>query len=275
MSFMSSLAANPSSSGIYGQSGQQDDILGIVNQLKDREWRDFQNKANFMSDLSIKQDRMRRLFDTEGQQEQQPQQPMNTVMGRDPNEMTGYQKGELGIRQQQLGQEQQKIAQAGRLGQERINIQSEQQDLNQQKSDQINATKQADMQRKISESDKKIALAQQALEQRTDNAEAQLQARRDLAAATEERHKLELENKQHQFDTVSEKDKQQIKIMEERLKQSGHTVETKKDAEGNEVTTDTKKGSAAKKIKVTAPDGTVGYIPEDMLDDWNSQYGEQ
>src|ERR1700680_1543825 len=65
MTFMANLAANPSGS-VYGQPGPENqDALGIVNQLKDREMRDFQNKANFMSDLSLKQDRLKQLFNPE------------------------------------------------------------------------------------------------------------------------------------------------------------------------------------------------------------------
>ena len=71
---MANLAANPSGSGsIYGQPGQQDDegVLGVVQQLKDREMKDFRDKAQFMSDLSLRQEaRMRELFDPSKQSQQ-------------------------------------------------------------------------------------------------------------------------------------------------------------------------------------------------------------
>src|SRR5258708_31244549 len=106
--FMDSLASNPSGS-IYGQPSQtsDQDVLNLVNQKKDREMRDFKEKSNFMSDLSLRQEsRMRSLFPPESSQQGQPQ---NVVLGQDPNAMTGYQKGELGIRQQGINQDQQRL----------------------------------------------------------------------------------------------------------------------------------------------------------------------
>jgi hypothetical protein len=276
--FMQSLGANPAGgSGMYGQPGQSnnDDALGIVRQLKDREMEDFKNKAGFMSDLSIKQDRLRRLYGLDGSsqgQEQQSGQP-NVVMGHDPSQMTGYQKGELGVRQQQLGQEQQAINQRGKLGQEALNIKGDQEKLNQQKSDQINAQKTADMQRKIEESNQKIELAKKALEDKTANAEAQLAAHKELAAAVEERHKLELAQKDHQFTTANETHQKAIKDMEDKLKQSQHSKTTTKiSASGQEKTTETTRGSAADTIQVQDKDGNTFEIPADKKDEWDSTH---
>src|SRR5574340_1064509 len=133
--FMESLASNPGG-GIYNPyPGSSDDALKIVNQLKDREMQDFKNKAAFMSDLSLQQDRMRRIFDMQygtkpGEQVGQGSQPgqpggMNVVM-QDPNMMTGYQKGELGIRQAELAMNKEKLAQQGKMGQEALDIRSAQ-----------------------------------------------------------------------------------------------------------------------------------------------------
>ena len=277
---MSNLAANPSGSGIYGQPNPMtdDNALGIVNQLKDREMKDFMAKANFMSDLSLKQDRMKRIYDVQDQLQQQamPQsgQP-NIVMGKDPNAMTGYEKGELGVRQQGLNLESQRLAQTGKLGQEALDVKSAQEKLNQQKSDQANAAKQADMERKINEANQKIELAQQALQQKTANAEAQLQAHKDLAAAMEERHKLELAQKDAQFQKISDQHQQTIDALQERLKQQGRTKTTVEQG-GETRTTTTERGSAiGAPVKnpdgtytVTAPDGSKGIIPGDKLDDW-------
>src|ERR1700676_2100732 len=100
---MANLAANPSGS-VYGQPAPDNqDAMSLVNNLKDREMRDFQNKATFMSDLSLKQDRQRALFNPEDPTGQlgasatnkQPQQ--NTQMGKteqDPNQMSAFQKAE-------------------------------------------------------------------------------------------------------------------------------------------------------------------------------------
>src|SRR6266853_4468077 len=114
--FMDSLAANPnnqnpnnpnpnspntSSSNIYGQPPiqNQPDALSLVNKIKDRQMQDFKDKANFMQDLGVKQEairqgKLRTIYNLNTDQGDQNQQ-QNTVMGRDPNEMTGYEKGEL------------------------------------------------------------------------------------------------------------------------------------------------------------------------------------
>jgi hypothetical protein len=278
MSFMSSLAANPAGgSGVYGQPGPSnpDDALGIVRQLKDREMEDFKNKAGFMSDLSIKQDRLRRLYGLDGSAPQgqgNADGSPNVVMGQDPNQMTGFQKGELGVRQQQIGQEQQKTAQAGKLGQESIDIKSQQEKLSQQKSDQINAQKTADMQRKVEDANQKIELAKQALDSKNTNAEAALEAHKNLAAAMEERHKLELAQKDRQFSKVSEQHDKQIKDMEQKIKDARNkTTTTEVNAEGNKKTTTTKSGDATNSVNVTGKDGKTYWISADKLDDWNAK----
>lgn len=274
---MDSLAANPSS-GIYGQPSQNQDVMGLVNQLKDREKQDFQDKANFMSNLSIKQDRLKRLYGLDGGQGSQgPQssqgQPMNTVMAQDPNQLTGFQKADLGIRQQQLGQEGQKIAQQGKLGQEALDVKGQQEKLNQQKSDQINAQKTADMQRKIDESNAKIEQAKAALESKNTNAEASLQAHKELAAAVEERHKLEMANMQHRFDITSDQHQKTIDNLTEQMKQKGRTKTTTNiNAAGNQKTVTTERGNAADTVQVIGKDNKSYTIPKDKLPEWQANH---
>src|SRR5712664_3668918 len=176
MTFMQNLANNPSG-GIYdsgNRASSTGDTLDIVNRLKDREKRDFMDKANFMSDLSLKQERLRSMYNPDtsqgvmggysgpsGQQGQNaPSQGMNTVMAHDPSQMTAFQKGELGVRQQGMNLESQRLAQSGRMGEERLGIQRSQEKLNEEKNKGIHEQKQADMQRKIEDSTKKFELAQ-------------------------------------------------------------------------------------------------------------------
>lgn len=271
MTFVQNLGQTPNTSGIYGQPAQADpnDTLSIVNRLKDREMQDFQNKANFMSDLDIRQrQRMQALFPPEKASQNQGQP--NVVMGQDPNQLTGYQKGELGIRQQGVNIDSQRLAQQGQIAQGQLGIKAQQEALNKQKSDQINATKQADMQRKIDESNQKIELAQQALTNKTANAEAQLQAHKDLAAAVEERHKLEMANKDAQFKTISDQHQQTIDALQERLKQSGRTKTTVTDSTGATRTTTSEKGDAADSVQVIGKDGGTYTIPKDKLNDMDS-----
>lgn len=272
MSFMNSLMYNPSG-GVYGQPSQggESDVLNLVRQIKQMNSNDFKDKANFMSDLSLKQDRLKRIYDT--QDSSQGPQGQNTVMAADPNAMTGYQKGELGIRQQELGQNQQKINQTGKLGEEAATTKQAQEKLNQQKSDQINANKQADLERKIEESNQKIQLAQQALNDKTANQEAQLQSHKDLAAAVEERHKLEMANMQHRFDTTSDQHQQTIDEMQKRLDQNSRSsTTTEMNADGTKKTVTTKRGAAAKTVQVKGKDGKTYEIPADKVDDWNSNH---
>jgi hypothetical protein len=284
--FMDSLAANPAgSSSVYGQPAAPNngDVLNIVNNLKDREMQDFKNKANFMSDLSIKQDRLKSLFNPnqgwnpsqqssqQSSQGQQPQQ-MNTVF-RDPNALSGYEKGELGIRQQGINLDQQKMAQAGRMGEQALGIKSQQEQLAQQKSDQINTMKNADMQRKIDESSQKLQLAQQALENKSNSAEQTLQAHKDLAAAVEERHKLELTQKDAQFQQTSDMHQKAIDAMQQKLDQAKHSsTTTELDASGNKKTVTTNRGS---RISVVGPNGESGTVDanETLPDGWSKKPG--
>lgn len=276
---MESLAANPSgSSGIYGMPSQgsnfgSGDALSLLNQIKDREMHDFKDKANFMSDLSIRQGlRERQLFSPEGQ-DGSNQQPKDVRIQQDPNQMTAYEKGELGVRQADLGLRQAELAQKNKFGQEALDIKSAQEKLNQQKSDQINAQKQADMQRKIEESNQKLEIARQALEDRSATAEARLEAQKTYQAAVEERHKAEMTLKEHQFNVANEQHDRQIKALEERIKQQGRTqTTTEVNPEGNKRTTTTTRGSATQTVKGIGKDGKEYDVPIDQIDDWNANH---
>jgi len=248
---MPTFATGTPPSGIYNPFPQQhddySDILNLSNQIKNRDLQDFKEKAQFMSDLSLRQNRLQRIYDNalnqnQSSQSSQGSQP-NTVMGFDPNQMTGYQKGELGIRQQQANTESQRQQQQGQLGQQALSIKSAQEQLNQQKSDQINAQKTADLQRKTDEANQKLALSQQALQDKTKSAEDHLQAQKDYQVAVEERHKLEMDSKQHQFDVTTEQHNRQIKDLEDKLKQASKTTTiTKISPDQQTKTTTTTKG---------------------------------
>lgn len=266
---MDSLASNPGGSGIYGQP-RQDDMLSIVNQLKDREMRDFKDKSNFMSDLSIKQDRLRNRFNFEDSWmntgknpgQQQPQQ-MNTVMAEDPNAMTGYQKGQLGIRQQEMGLDREKMVQQGKMGQQTIDIKKSQEELNQQKSDQIKVQKENEL-------NKKVEMSKATLDQKGETID-NLKTYRD---AVEARHQLEIEKKdaahdadkkqlQGNFDRTHEQMQQKIKLQEQQAEDAKNIeTTTELNADGTKKTVTTKKG-AKKRIAVAGPNGESGTIEED------------
>jgi len=277
--------SNPGGS-VYGQPSQnQGDEMQLVNNLKDREMRDFKNKAAFMADLSLKQERMRNMYDPAKMQAQmsptgytppgmqQGQTGMNTVMAHDPNQITGFQKAELGAREKELGLRGQEVAQRGKLGQEALDIKTKQEALNQQKSDQINTAKQAEHERKITEANAKLEHAQNVLQQRSESAEAQLRAHKDLAAAVEERHKAEMAMREHQFNTTSEQHNRTIANLEEQVKQKGKTTtKTSINPEGTERTTETLRGSAADTVRMYGPDGSGHDIPADKVEDAKTNY---
>ena len=252
---MQSLSNNPGGS-IAGQPGTPPDPLDLVNKIKNREKQDFQDKANFMSDLSIKQDRLRKIYGLDGsqQQQQQPQQQqdpgganaLHNAMNRmDPSQAPGAaQKAELGIRQQQANTESQRVNQQGQMGQQAQDTRTKQEQLNQQKSDQIHQQKQAELQAKIDEAGGKLTQAQAALSAKNTNVEQQLQAHKDLAAAMEERHKLELAQKDHQFQQLSDQHQQVIDNLE-KSKNAPKTTTTTANPDGTQKTVNVQSGSGA------------------------------
>jgi len=289
---MDRLAANPSGSdgGIYGMPapGNDSDTLSIVNRLKDREFEDYKNKARFDDERSLRQEsRMRQLFDPNKNTNSQPQ--INNQAGIIPNILTPdqqvYQQQQL--EQPRLDMESKKLDSQNRFGQQGLAIKDAQEKLNETKNNQINQDRDADRERKVNEANQKITVAQKTLEDRTANSAAQLQAHKDMAAAIEERHKLELENQKfdfnaklteqkRQFDETSGLHKQQITDAEN----SQTTTEVNPD--GTKKTVTTKKGDAIPRpAPVKNPNGTYhvhgpnGYetdIPADKLDDWNANH---
>lgn len=272
--FMQSLADNPSGSvGAYNNTPNKPidyaGPLSIVNQLRDRELRDFEHKANFMSDLTMRQNRMQSLFDPN----KQAKPEMNTVMAADPNQLTAYQKGELGIRQRANDIDSQRLDQSNMFGQQNMELKDRQQQLNETKNEQINTAKQAEMQRKIDDSNARIEMAQKALDSKNTNAEAQLQAHKDLAAAVEERHKLELLNKQNEFDVTSKQHQEQIDALKKQIEQNANTTATTElSPDGTKKTVTTTKG---KTVAVVGKDGKTYNIPADKVDDWNQNHKGQ
>lgn len=295
---MDNLAANPKGgSGIAnqpGSTGMDSDPLGYVNAIKDREMVDFKNKANFMSDLSLKQERMRAMFDPSrlglddnkqtGQAGQPGQGGQNVVLGQDPNAMTGYEKGELGVRQQQLGVEKDKLKQQGKLGQEALDIKGSQEKLNQEKSDQIHKQKIDELTAKQEDFRQKLELAQKALTDKNAGLDKQLELHKTIAENTKAFHDAEMAKKDLDFARKEAEHKDAMKVIQDKLKAASSTHQVRRDAQGNEITTDTQRGDAiGQPIKnsdgtytVTAPDGTKGKIPANKLDHWmqNHQPGQ-
>lgn len=275
---MNSLGSNPSGSGIFGMPAQENDndTLSIVNRLKDREMQDYKDKANFNQDLQLRgEQRMRNLFDPS---KHLNTQDMNHVMG--PNILTSDQQidKQHQLEQPQLDVEKQKIGQQNKFGQQALDIKAAQEKLNDTKNSQINQDRDADRDRKITEANAKIALAQQALSDRTASAESQLQAHKDMAAAVEERHKLEMAMKDNQFKVTSDQHQQRIKDLEDKLKQGqekldqGFNIQKVEeiDPKTGIKTTNIKRGDAAQTIQAIGKDGKTYTIPKDKLNDMDS-----
>jgi hypothetical protein len=242
---MDSLAANPSGSSIYGYGGSSgpnlNDAFSMYNRIKERDMNDFMKKANFMADLSLRQNRLQSLFNPDGGKDIQGNAP-NVVLA---NQMTPYQQGELGIRKQQLGLEGQKISQAGKIGEERIGQLEQKHQLDVTKQQNIHETKVADMQRKIEEANNKLGLAYDQLNSKNTNAASQLQAHKDIAAAMEERHKLEMAHKDLLFEKSKSDHEDAMKMMQQRLDQESETSTTTEiNPEGTKKTANTQKGKS-------------------------------
>lgn len=274
--FMQSLAANPSgSSGIYNTQKPPDQAneLAVVNQLKDREMRDFKDKAGFMADLSLKQDRMRALFDpSQQQQNQQQNQGPQVSQMRDPNAMSAAQRGDLDIKQQGLNLDQQKLAQQNRLGQEALDTKTAQEKLNQQKSDQIHAQKIAELEGKQVDFKNKLDLATQALSDKTKSGDAQLALHTEIAKNTKAYHDAEMAKQDLKFQKSQSDHQDAMKAMQQKLDAANRTHRVQKDAQGNTITTDTTKGDAAQTVNMKGKDGKTYPVPLDKVDDWKQNH---
>lgn len=251
--FVGNLASG-GSSGVYGQPGPPDDqrSLSLVNAIKDREKADFKDKANFMADLSNKQDRIRALFDPQQQQKQTNQQPINNQAAppiRDPNAIGAVQKAQLG------------------MGQQALDIKSSQEKLNQQKSDQIHQQKIDELTQKTNASSARVTQAQEALKQKGLDLDKTLAAHKELASAVEERHKLEMANKDAAFQRTSDQHQQTIDNLTEQLKQKGKPQTTTSTRSADGMTKTTTKGAAPDTTDVIGKDGKPYTIPADKVND--------
>jgi len=58
--------------------------------------------------------------------------------------------------------------------------------------------------------------------------------------------------------------------MQKKLDQAGHTTTTKKDAQGNMITTTTDKGGSGDTIQAIGKDGKTYNIPKDKMNDMDT-----
>lgn len=259
----------PNAGGLVGPQGEQS-LSGVLNtitpflhQMRNRNLEDYKAKALFDNNLSMQQGGIRRMdpnADMNG---------MNVVMGQNQNEITPFQRAGLGIDQQRLGLEKEKLKQADQGGDEKLALDKEKFGLEQQKNQQIYETKLADMERKSNEANQKLELAQRQLEARQGDAAAQLAFHQAQLEATKAQHALDLA----QRDKALEETKRQALTREETIKKSvednGLTLEEITRADGTRDVKVVRKGENAKKATVTmiGPDGNHYEIPADKESD--------
>jgi hypothetical protein len=229
-----------------------------------------------MADLSLKQERLRAMYDPTAlhqQDAQNPQQMQPQVSQiKDLNAMSGYEKGELGVKQQGMNLEQQKLDQNKQLGQEAADTKSAQEKLNQQKSDQIHAQKIAELEAKQAESKNKLDLAHQALTDKNTNLQNQLDLHDTIAKNTKAYHDAEMAKKDLVFAQSQKAHQDLMDNMQKKLDAANKTITTTLNPDGTSKTVKTTTGSAEKTVRVQGKDGTFGTIPADKLDDWNANH---
>ncbi len=291
---LSGSVPSSSSSGIFGMPNRrqddEEDPMMLANRIRDRDIQDYQTKANFNSDLSLRQEqRMRNMFDPKLDLEKQKMgmegQRLNVEAGFKNQQFLEDQKRgqeQSDLEKQKLGLEKSRIDSQNKFGQEKQDTLAAQEKLRETRNSQINEDRDSDRERKIAEANNKLALAQTALNDRTKSAADQLQAHKDYQAAVEERHKLEMEKKDAAFNELKTNHEALLKQREDELKQKGNTeTTTELSPDGNKKTVVTKRGSDAINAPVKNPDGTYsvigpggvkGTIPANKLDDWMKNY---
>jgi len=254
MGFFDSLAANPSGSGIYGLGGQEKPDYGSAMsmnmELRRRDMNDFMKKANFMSDLSMKQNRLQSIYGTNpmasgaSSSNVSGGQPMNTFFREDPDRITPLQRETMNLKREDLGIDRSRIAQTSRLGSEKLALDKEGHALDVKKNQQIFDTKQANMERKFDEANKRLALAQDQLNQRANDSNARIELQRAQQEATTARHALDISRKDTQLEETRRMHQAQIDDILARRDQSSNVVqESEANPEGTKKVVTTKKGS--------------------------------
>lgn len=227
------------------------DISAIIHQIEpflNRQraagLEDMRYQQNLMNQApAISEGRIRNVMD--------PNQPQNVVF--DPG-MTEFQKANLSLDKQKLAigtdLEKQKIDQSGKLGAERLGLQEGALKLNQLKNEQIYETKIADMERKSNEAAARLALAQQQLQGRENDAISRDQLARARIDAQIAKHELDLARKDREIENSTALANARIKALQDAAEAAGYVTEETDlttDDEGNQKSTKvTKKGPAAK-----------------------------
>lgn len=231
--------------GYFGDPGidKEDPVqslMPILHAVRNRDLQDFTERGRITNDLAIRQERQRALFDPRN-----PGTPgttnnlvstginnantnMNTVLKED---MSPQEKANLQLKKNDQSLEARKIAQTGKLGEERLGINKAQEQLNESKNTNIHEQKQADLQRKVDEADKKLKLSYDQLQQKTDSAEAHAQFNRDQMEATSARHELERAQKDREIQDLKDLHAAQIGHLNQQVEDLRNPKSTEKTTE--------------------------------------------
>lgn len=265
MGFLDSLAANPRGSGVYGavapDSGLDvNSMIGIVNRLRDRSMADYKEKANFDNDMSQRQGNLRQTFGNPAANAN-PNAPGMDVVFKDnaPPPISPFQNAGLAIDKAKLGIEGQKLAQNSKFGEERLGIAKDKQELDETKNKQIYETKTADLQRKHDEAASRLKLAEDALSQKGNTAEATAKYHQAQIDALNARHDLDLHGRDAALEEQKRLHDAQIASMQNKSELAGKpdVTTTEVNAAGDKKTVTKGKGG---RVSVMGPNGKSGTI---------------
>lgn len=249
-------------SGGFGDTGPMDPFF--ENRMRNRDITDFAAKTRIAGDESIRQENIRRLFDPNSGL-MTTLRPQNTVYQPSPSEMGAISP----LDQAKLDLEKRKIDTVGGLDRAEFELKTKEYELDRLKNEQIYGTKNADMERKTADSEARLKLAYDKLQQDAGNAQNIAEYRDAQMRATQAR--MELMQQQHDAALTETKRMHdaQIKKYQDDLDLARNTeTKTVIGEDGTERTVTVqkgqkpvKKGTAEGTVRVIAPDGQHGNWP--------------
>ncbi len=245
---------NTQSGGGINIGGALESLLPLVSRLRGEKLQQREQEAQFNSDLSIRHAAGLQRMQEGMQSDKQP----NVVFQDNHPDVTPAQTAELG--QKAKGTELQTTELKNKIGNEKFNqnLETQKFNLENKKNDQIFATKQADMQRKMDEANSKLEQAERKMQGQQGNMDAMAQYHKAQIDALTAKHDMDTFMKDRAFDEQKRQHDNQMGVMQRKLDQAGHkTVETDVNPEGTKRTTTTTSGS---RVNVKGPNGEEGTV---------------
>lgn len=215
----------------YGDPGQGDNsldslssLLPLFHAIRNRDLQDKQAENDMAVNLPIRQERMRAAFDpktgmgrTTNPHVSTGITPANTEIatavapGLSPQEQANI---SLKKNDQQIDRE--RLTQQGKMGEERLGIQRSQERLNELKNENIHNQKEADMRRKVNETEQRLGLAHEDLLRKQNDTTAHINFNKAQMDSTEARHALERILKDKEIKNTKDLHDAQIKELGQR-----------------------------------------------------------